>query len=240
MRMTANPPCTTPFFTAPFFTAPFFGRVYLRAGIVLMALSCLALATLAPSAARADESARQYVGDLGDSAIAILGDDTLTPEETETRFRALLLGALDIRRLGLFALGQYARLPTPQQREEYFELLADFIVAVYLNRLSSYSDEKFVVTDSIEKGSKGREVIVSSDIVFSDGTAPLPVQWWLIRDPDAATFKVFDVNVAGIWMAQEQRGTFASQIRNNGGQFEALLDGLRAETRLAQTGAEAG
>lgn len=212
-----------------------------RFPLPLIALAALTLGALsATPPARADapaeaaetaetaQAAEAYVAELGSEAIGIFGADNVSSQEERDKFRTLLLDALDIRRVGLFALGQYARLPTDDQREAYFGLLADFIVEVYYGRLSGYSNETFEVTGSLEKGGKGREVIVSSVIRFEDAREPLQVQWWLIRSKDGA-LRVFDVNVAGIWMAQEQRGTFTSQIRNNGGRFEALLDHLRRQ-----------
>ncbi len=197
--------------------------------------AAFALAFLSFSApAKADEAAEAFVTELGGKAIEILSNEELTKEETEANFRTLLLDAMDIRRVGLFALGQYARLPTKEEKEAYFDLLGEFIVKVYLGRLTGYSDQAFVVTSSKEKGNKGREVIVDSRIEFVDGREPLTVDWWLLRNKDGS-FKVFDVNVAGIWMAQEQRGAFSSHIRNNGGKFEALLAHLRAQTQAAAT-----
>lgn len=203
----------------------------LRISAAFAAAFALALMAFSPSA-NADEAAEAFVAELGGKAIEILGDEDMTPQETEANFRTLLLDAMDIRRVGLFALGQYARLPSKEQREDYFDLLGEFIVKVYLGRLTGYSDQEFIVTSSKEKGKKGREVIVDSRIEFADGREPLTVDWWLLRNKDGS-FKVFDVNVAGIWMAQEQRGAFSSHIRNNGGKFEALLTHLRAQAGAA-------
>lgn len=184
--------------------------------------------------AKADEAAEAFVTELGESAIEILSNQDLTSQQTEEQFRTLLLDAMDIRRVGLFALGQYARLPSKEQKDAYFDLLGEFIVKVYLGRLTGYSDQEFLVTSSKEKGKKGREVIVDSRIEFGDGREPLKVDWWLLRNKDGS-FKVFDVNVAGIWMAQEQRGAFSSHIRNNGGKFDALLAHLQKQVEAGRS-----
>lgn len=207
------------------------------AGVTAIAAAAMLMLSAPASPAHADdEAAEAYVGSLGKEAIMVLGDETLDQAEIEAKFRTILLDAMDIRRVGLFALGQYARLPSKEEKAVYFDLLGDFIVEVYLGRLTGYSNEEFVVSGSKEKGKKGREVIVKSKIVFQDDRPPLKVDWWLLRNKDGS-FNVFDVNVEGIWMAQEQRGTFTSHIRNNGGKFSALLDHLRAQTSANQTNA---
>ena len=84
------------------------------------------------------------------------------------------------------------------------------------------------------KPHKGREVIVSSQIRFTNGRQPVDVKWWLLREDDG--FKVFDVNVAGIWLAQEQRDQFTSILNSNNGDFAALLDHLKTKIGQAEKG----
>ncbi|MCE7999412.1 MAG: ABC transporter substrate-binding protein [Rhodobiaceae bacterium] len=195
----------------------------------LFVLVSLALTPIPASAAR-DDQAEAFVSDIASEAIEILGREGFTEEELETKFRALFVGNMDVPRIGVFALGQYARTPTAEQKTEYLALVEEFIVKVYASRLSDYTDQQFAVLSSQPKGNRGKEVIVSSQIEFTTGRAPVPVEWWLLKTDDG--FKVFDVKVLGIWMAQEQRSTFISVIRNNGGNFSSLLEHI--ETQIAQ------
>jgi phospholipid transport system substrate-binding protein len=192
----------------------------------------LLIAGFAPAFANPKEEAKAYVQQLADETIAILSKDGQTPSEREAAFRELFTENLDIPRVAGFALGQYARLPSPEEKKEYIQLIEEFIVKVYANRLSAYTDQTFHVNGAVEKGSKGKEVIVESKIEFASGREPVPVDWWLLRQDEG--FKVFDVKVLGIWMAQEQRDTFISVIRNNGGKFEPLLKHLRAQIGQAE------
>lgn len=193
---------------------------------VLVSLAFIAM----PAYAARDEQAETFVNDIASEAIEILGREGFTPQALETKFRALFVGNMDVPRIGVFALGQYARTPTAEQKVQYLTLVEEFIVKVYASRLSDYTDQQFAVLSSQPKGNRGKEVIVSSQIEFTTGRAPVPVEWWLLRTDDG--FKVFDVKVLGIWMAQEQRSTFISVIRNNGGNFSALLEHI--ETQIAQ------
>ncbi len=197
--------------------------------IGVVALVSLAFVAMPASAAR-DEQAEAFVGNIASEAIEILGREGFTPQELEASFRELFVGNMDIPRVGVFALGQYARTPTADEKKEYLRLVEEFIVKVYASRLSDYTDQQFAVLSSQPKGNKGREVIVSSQIEFTTGRAPVPVEWWLLKSDDG--FKVFDVKVLGIWMAQEQRSTFISVIRNNGGNFSSLLEHI--EDQIAQ------
>jgi phospholipid transport system substrate-binding protein len=130
-----------------------------------------------------------------------------------------------------FALGQYIRLPTPEQKTEYLGLVRDFVVKVYVTRLSDYHNEKLVITGSKAKGDN--QAIVDSQINFTNGREPVKVTWWLVKDGSGA-YKIFDVNVVGIWLAQEQRSSFTSVIANHGGDFNALLEHLKQQVAAAE------
>ena len=103
---------------------------------------------------------------------------------------------------------------------------------VYVTRLSDYNDEKLDVLGVKTKGDS--QPIVNSEIKFYNVRQPVTVDWWLIRKN--GDFKIFDVNVVGVWLAQEQRSTFTTVIRNNGGDFNALLTHLRKQIGKAETG----
>jgi len=75
---------------------------------------------------------------------------------------------------------------------------------------------------------------VQSEIRFTNGREPVSVDWWLIKKDGG--YKIFDVNVVGVWLAQEQRSAFTSVIRNNGGNFDALLAHLSTQIGKAEAG----
>lgn len=207
------------------------------AAFIAAAVTALALVAASPASANSDPEAEAFVKNIADKTIEVISTKDQTVEEREAAFRDLFLGNMDVPRISAFVLGQYARLPSAEERKEYVSLVEEFIVKVYANRLSAYSNESFEVLGSTKRR-EGKEVIVSSRINFEGGRDPVPVDWWLLNTDDG--YKVFDVKVLGIWMAQEQREGFVSVIRNNGGKFEPLLAHLRnqignAEKELEQT-----
>ncbi|MBV1885907.1 MAG: ABC transporter substrate-binding protein [Parvibaculaceae bacterium] len=196
--------------------------IALIAGLAISAF----FTTSAPAIADDVKNAEAFVDNLASSAITILASDS-TPEVREDEFRTLFVANLDMRRIGLFTLGQYARTPTPAQKTEYLELVKEFIVKIYSGRLNEFSNETVKVLRATPKGKKGKQFLVRSQINFTTGREPVSVVWWLLKDGD--TFKVFDVQVVGIWMAQEQRAAFASVISKNNGDFNALLTDLKRQ-----------
>lgn len=203
-----------------------------RRFIAPLALSMALVAGVAQASASTGDAARAFVEDVSKRAIDIISDKDASKAEREAQFGKLLDETADMDRIAAFALGQYLRTPTPEQKTEYLSLVKTFIVKVYVTRLSDYNDEKLDILSAKTKGDK--QAIVQSEIKFTNGREPVSVDWWLIKND--GDFKIFDVNVVGIWLAQEQRSTFTSVIRNNGGDFNALLDHLRKQINKAEAG----
>jgi phospholipid transport system substrate-binding protein len=197
-------------------------------------LLCLALAAT-PAQATTDE-AIAFVETVSEKAIAIISDKSANTEEREAAFRTLLNENADMDRIAAFALGQYRRTPDEAQRAEYRELVENFIVKVYVTRLTDYNDEKLTILGARERGEE--QAIVQSEIRFTNGRQPVSVDWWLVKMDGG--YKIFDVNVVGVWLAQEQRSAFISVIRNNGGDFDALLKHLRTQIGRVEAGEDIG
>lgn len=180
-----------------------------------------------------EEAAEAFVNDISQHAIKIISDKSATNSDTEKKFGQLLDDKADMKKIAAFALGQYVRLPTTEQKSEYLDLVHKFIVKVYVTRLSDYHNEKLVITGSQAKGAN--QALVESQINFTNGREPVKVTWWLIKEK-SGEYKIFDVNVVGIWLAQEQRSTFTSVIANHNDDFNALLNHLKAQIVTAAKG----
>lgn len=197
-----------------------------------LALCVAFLAGVAHASASTGDEAKIFVDDVSKRAIGIISEKGASKAEMEAEFGQLLDETADMNRIAAFALGQYLRTPTAEQKSEYLKLVREFIVKVYVTRLADYNDEKLDILSAKTKGDK--QAIVQSEIKFTNGREPVSVDWWLVKDSDG--YKIFDVNVVGVWLAQEQRSTFTSVIRNNGGDFNALLSHLRKQIGKAETG----
>ena len=183
---------------------------------------------LLPATAQAQEAdldaARAFVTRLADDAITILST-AQTRAEREAAFGALLDERANMRRIARFTLGQFGRKISKHDFATYEALLGEFIVKVYANRLGEYSDEKVIVGKA---QAKKKNVVVASRIEFTNGREPIDIDWWLRLEKDGS-LTLFDVRVLGVWMAQEQRDAFASVLKNNKGDINALLDHLRKQ-----------
>lgn len=187
--------------------------------------AALTLSAGAPALAQGaatDKAAEQFAQTVGDDLIALLKRYQYRAD-LRSELRAFLLPKIDVWRISRFVLGPYARKFDAQQLERWQIAFANYVVQVYATRLKGYSDEKFIVRGS---QTKGRNSVVMSEIHFADDRPPLPVQWWFIKQKDGG-YRLFDLQVLGVWFAQEQRALFVSVLDENQGSLDALIARLR-------------
>ena len=182
----------------------------------------------ASAPAFADQAAEEFVQNILNEAEPILG---ATDEATINDGLAELVDEyVDMRRVGLFTLGQYARRMTPEQREEYLPLFKKFATQIYQNALSNYSGQTLAVQGSVDRSE--RDIIVNCKIVDAqpgDQFADITVHWRVYRNRDGE-MAVVDAGADNVWMAIEQRSQFTSIIANNGGGTQGI-DALLAQLR---------
>jgi len=174
------------------------------------------LAGLAPvPAAMAATAAESYVERVGQSVIKAANAGSVAS------FRALLRQNADIPTIALFSLGPYRRKLPANRRSEYYKLVEDYISGVFAAHSHELRGQDLKVTGS---HAVSDSVIVTSAFKAADGRN-VPVIWRLVKH--GGGYKVFDVNVQGIWLATTQKTNFLSVLKKNNGDFNALLAYLR-------------
>lgn len=192
------------------------------------ALVIAAIAATSLASARADEAAETFVRGILNEA-----NPVFKATSKEARFdgiASLVDKYVDMRRVGLFVLGQYARQITDAQKEEYFPLFKKYATLVYQDALENYSGERLEVVDSVDRSEK--DIIVNCRIAGAkagDDYADLIVHWRVYRDA-SGKMTIFDSGADQVWLAIEQQSQFKSVIANNGG-GAAGIDALIADLK---------
>ncbi|NNL88732.1 MAG: ABC transporter substrate-binding protein [Marinicaulis sp.] len=187
-----------------------------------------AAALSSPTVALADEPAESYIGAILVEAEPVLNAET--EDAVLDGIADLVDKHVDMRRVALFTLGQYARQMTAEQREEYLPLFKQYATIVYQNALSNYSGQRLEVTGSIDRSE--RDIIVNSKLADpnpGDPFADAVIQWRVYRSKDG-DMAVVDAGADNVWLAIEQRSQFTSVIANNGGGATGI-DALIAQMR---------
>ena len=171
-------------------------------------------------------SAEDYVSLIAQETINILGNKEQNIEDKINNISNIFLSNLAVREISLFVLGPYRRNLTTNQTEEYINLLKRFVSEIYSIRLASFPNGVFTIVNATDNGRSG--IIVKTLIQFEGNKNPTKIDWRIIKNQNNE-FKVFDIRVIGVWMAQEQRSTFTSFLSKNNGDVNKLMFKLKEQ-----------
>ena len=106
------------------------------------------------------------------------------------------------------------------------------MAATYAHRFQNYAGEKLIV-----KGTRvidEKQSLVKTTLMRPNSEKPLRIDW-RVRETKGI-YRVIDIMVEGLSMAQSQRSEFSSLLRSNGGDLDGLMSEL--EMRLSNARAE--
>lgn len=191
-------------------------RRLIAAGLVLFGWS------LAP-AARAAADPGAFIGEVSSKAITELAPAAqATDEQRAAKLKPLLERYFDMPSIARYILGNYWRRATPEERTEFTAVLTDFLALSYGKRFASYTGHEMDIGRVRDEGD-GRLVVFS--VVKLPNGEPARVDWTVDRAGDG--YKISDVKVEGLSLADTHRQEFASVISKNGGSVAALIELLK-------------
>ena len=117
---------------------------------------------LIPNLSQADDATKalNFVKELGDKAVQMLADNSLSEEKKISKFEQLLDEGFDVPLIARYALGKYWRKTSTQKRKEYIKSFHNFIVDSYAARLGQFGGENFSQKEFELTGKKGLLLIV--------------------------------------------------------------------------------
>lgn len=192
-------------------------------------LAALSLGAILAAPARADEAAEAFVG-----AILVEANAIFEAPERATRdagVERLVDEYVDMKRVSMFVLGQYARQMSDDQRALYQPLFRRYATTVYQEALAQYSGQRLGVTGSVDRSPT--DIIVATKIIDAkpgDPFSETEFTWRVLRDK-AGKLSIVDAGADGVWLAIEQQSQFKSVIANNGGGSDGI-DALIADLKI--------
>jgi len=161
------------------------------------------LSTETLGAIKADPSLRS--GDIG--KVMTLVDSKIMPN-------------VDFRRMTAAAVGPQWRQATPEQQQRLQVEFKTLLVRTYSGALSQVSDQD-VNVKPLRASPEDKEVVVRTEVTGRGD--PIQLDYRLEKTPgDGAGWKIYNLNVLGVWLVETYRSQFATEINSKG------IDGLIA------------
>jgi phospholipid transport system substrate-binding protein len=197
------------------FTTPLMRRAFLAVAI----LAAAPLLAVRPAAA-AQNVAESFVDDNIHKGLDILKDKRLSTVLRRDQFETLLLGLVDVRRIGLFTLGQYRRTAPPEDIEAFIGAFKNYATAAYQSYFAKYTNQTLKVMGSTQRSPT--DFIVQTQLA-DPGSSQQPAQVDFRVRTDTGKPVLVDVAYQGIWLSLEERDQFVAFLGQNNGNVRTLI-----------------
>lgn len=133
-----------------------------------------------------------------------------------------LMQHVNFRRMTALATGPAWRKATPEQQERLQEEFKLLLIRTYSGALSQINDQTIEVKP-LRGASDDKNLVVQTE-VKGKGDA-IQLDYRLEKTPgEGAGWKIFDLNVLGIWLVENYRSQFSKEI--NAGGMDGLIKSL--------------
>lgn len=140
---------------------------------------------------------------------------------------------VNFTRMTASAVGRNWRQATPEQQRRLQEEFKTMLVRTYSGALSQVKDQT-VSVKPLRAAPTDTEVIVRSEVVGRG--EPIQLDYRMEKGPNG--WRIYDLNVLGIWLVETYRSQFAQEISANGidGLISALAERNKAGSGPARKG----
>jgi len=204
-----------------------------RRSLGRLAAGFLTIASLAlPLAVRAaDEAPDALIKRLSAETLETIKADPALKGGDLTRVMALvdskIMPNVNFQRMTASAVGPAWRTATPEQQKRLQDEFKTLLVRTYAGALDQVSDQSVTVRPF--RGSPNdKEVLVRTEI--RGGGDPVQLDYRLEKTPgEGGGWKVYNLNVLGVWLVDTYRTQFSQQINSKG--IDGLIAALAARNK---------
>jgi phospholipid transport system substrate-binding protein len=128
---------------------------------------------------------------------------------------------VNFQRMTASAVGRFWRQATPEQQKRLESEFKTLLVRTYAGALREVKDQT-VALKPLRASPEDTEVVVRTEVRGKGD----PIQLDYRLEKTANGWRIYDINVLGIWLADQYRNSFAQEIGANGidGLVKALAD----------------
>ncbi len=186
---------------------------------VLLASAMVALHLPAWSAEEAPDAMIQR---LSNSVLDNIRSDKAIKSGDLSHVIALVDGKImpevNFRRMTASAVGPAWRQATPEQQKRLQEEFKILLVRIYAGALAQVSDQTILIKP-MRAAADDKEVVVRTEVRGRGD--PIQLDYRLEKTPgEGSGWKIYNLNVLGVWLVETYRSQFAREINNTG------IDGL--------------
>ncbi|MEI2415458.1 ABC transporter substrate-binding protein [Orrella sp. JC864] len=203
----------------------------LRASLALLLVA--GMIGLARAQAQPDPKAapNEFVQQVADQLLDILKKDAQLRSGDIQRVNQVvdqnLLPYVNFERTTRLAAGRNWRQATPEQQQALAQAFRGTLIRTYSGALTKVDQGTSVRLLPFRGDPNADDVVVRSQIVPQSNAQPVGVDYRLEKTPEG--WKIYDLNVEGIWLIENYRNQFAQEINRSG--IDGLIQALNSRNQ---------
>jgi phospholipid transport system substrate-binding protein len=190
----------------------------LMRGLSVVAVALGSAVAMAQAGKAPDALIKEVSTDVIESVKADKSIQTGDVQKVIVLVDAKVMPHVNFQRMTASAVGRYWRQATPAQQKGLQDEFKVLLVRTYSGALAQVKDQE-VQLKPMRGGADDTEVVVRTEVRGKGD--PIQLDYRLEKTPDG--WKIYDVNVLGVWLVENYRNSFAQEISAGG------IDGLIAK-----------
>ncbi len=198
-----------------------------------LAAAALVLGLGAARAADAAKAPDQLIKEVSTEVLDTIKADKAIQSGDVQKITALVdakvMPHVNFQRMTASAVGRHWRQATPEQKQRLQEEFKILLVRTYSGALSQVKDQT-VQLKPMRAGPDDKDVVVRTEVRGKGD--PIQLDYRLEKRDDG--WKIYDVNVLGVWLVQNYTSSFAQEIGASG--IDGLIAKLAERNKAAASG----
>lgn len=185
-------------------------------------------------ATAADEGADAMILKLSNEVLDGIKADQAIRSGDINRLMALvdakIMPNVNFQRMTALSVGPGWRQATPEQRKRLQDEYKTLLVRTYAGALQQV-DDMTVSLKPMRAAPEDKDVVVRTEVKGKVSTEPVQLDYRLEKTPsEGRGWKIYDLNVMGVWLVQTYRSQFAQEVNAKGidGLINTLVDRNKA------------
>ena len=133
---------------------------------------------------------------------------------------------VDFQRMTAAVVGKSWKTATPDQQAKLQAEFKTLLIRTYAGALTKVNAQTSIELKPTRSAPDDADVTIRTNIKGTGGD-PIEIDYRLEKLP--AEWKIFDVNVLGVWLVDQYKSSFAQQISTNG--IDGLISALVAKNK---------
>jgi phospholipid transport system substrate-binding protein len=192
----------------------------------------LSFAQTAPNAAEApDALVKRLAAEITDAVKTDKGLAAGDAAKVAALIDTKIIPFVNFQRMTASSVGPAWRSATSEQQKRLQEEFKTLLIRTYAGAVKEIKDQT-VLIKPLRLAADDTTVIVRSEVRGKGDPIQLDYRVGKATDTNGTAWKIYDINVLGVWLVETYRGQFAQEVNANG--IDGLIKSLTEKNKSAK------